>query len=234
MQPSSALSLLATASLAAAQCNKIQIFTAVGHGETYPGVQQSITTAICKGISSCGVANIQYPSIKMDNNYNGCKAIEEGITYGRTAITDYATKCPEAKIVVTGWSMGASVVGDLLAGGGGPGKGAMAGCMQATTSPMDPTSAPGSHIVAVALYGSPRHNADQKFNVGTGSGTDGVMAREPGNLAALQAWGDRLQDYCARGDVACNAGNDGGAHSSYFSNSYASVPANWIRSKLGA
>jgi hypothetical protein len=105
MQPTSILSLLAATSLVAAQCNKVQIFTAVGHGESYPGVQRSITTAICKGVSSCGVANIQYPAIKTDNNYNGCKAIEEGIAYGRTAITDYAAKCPEAKIVVTGWSM---------------------------------------------------------------------------------------------------------------------------------
>ena len=105
MQLNSVLSLLAAASLATAQCNKIQIFTAVGHGETYPGVQRSITTAVCKGVSSCGVANIQYASVKTDNTYNGCKAIEEGIAYGRTAITDYAAKCPEAKIVVTGWSM---------------------------------------------------------------------------------------------------------------------------------
>jgi len=105
MQPSSVLSLLAAAAVVAAQCNKIQIFTAVGHGETYPGVQRSITTAVCKGVSSCGVVNIQYPSVKTGNNYNGCKAIEEGIAYGRTAITDYAAKCPEAKIVVTGWSM---------------------------------------------------------------------------------------------------------------------------------
>lgn len=29
-------------------------------------------------------------------------------------------------------------------------------------------------VVAVALYGNPRHNANQKFNVGTGSATDGV------------------------------------------------------------
>jgi len=61
-----------------------------------------------------------------------------------------------------------------------------------------------------------------------------VMARSPDNLAKLQAWGDRIQDYCATGDIACNAGKDAGAHSSYFQGSYASVPAKWIRSKLGA
>ncbi|KAK4167857.1 acetylxylan esterase precursor [Cladorrhinum sp. PSN259] len=229
MQPTLVLSLVA-APLVAAQCNKVQIFTAVGHGETYPGVQRSITTAVCQGISSCGVANILYPSTVSGD---GCRAIEQGIANGRTVITEYAAKCPESKIVVMGWSQGASVVGDLLAGGGGPGKGAMAGCIQATTEPMNATTSPGSHIVAVALYGNPRHNANQKFNVGTGSATDGVMARPPENLAVLQAWGDRLQDYCARGDIACNAGKDGGAHSSYFSSSYASIPAKWIRSKLG-
>jgi hypothetical protein len=59
------------------------------------------------------------------------------------------------------------------------------------------------------------------------------MARTGDNLLALQAWGDKLQDYCANGDIACNAGNDGGAHSSYFSNNYVATPAKWIRSKLG-
>jgi len=107
------------------------------------------------------------------------------------------------------------------------------------------------------MYGSPRHNANQKFNVGTGSAKDGVrsprrcplslrnslwltvalatqvMARDAENLVALQAWGDRLQDYCANGDIACNAGKDSGAHSSYFSGGYASTPAKWIKSKLG-
>ena len=59
---------------------------------------------------------------------------------------------------------------------------------------MDPTTSPGKNslysqvsigipksqvnqgfpVVAIALYGSPRHNANQKFNVGTGSGVDGV------------------------------------------------------------
>jgi len=105
MHTSSLLPLLATASFAAAQCNQVQIFTAVGHGETYPGVQRSITTAVCRGISSCGVENIQYESVKKDNSYNGCKAIVDGIAYGKRVIAEYAAKCPEAKIVVTGWSM---------------------------------------------------------------------------------------------------------------------------------
>jgi hypothetical protein len=148
MQTTFILSLVATASFAAAQCNKIQIFTAVGHGETYPGVQRSITTAVCKGLTNCGVANIQYPSTSTGN---GCKAVEEGIAYGRMAITDYVAKCPEAKIAVMGWSQGASVVGDLLAGGGGPGKGAMAGCTQATTPPMDPTTSPGSRSLCSSV-----------------------------------------------------------------------------------
>jgi hypothetical protein len=100
MQLTSTISLVAAATFVAAQCNNVQIFTAVGHGETYPGVQRPITNAVCQGISGCGVANIQYPS----TGGNGCQAIEQGIATGRTLITDYATKCPDAKIVVMGWS----------------------------------------------------------------------------------------------------------------------------------
>jgi len=109
MQMILVVSLVVAARLVAAQCNKVQIFTAVGHGESYPGVQRSITTAVCQGISSCGVANILYPSTSSAKN-SGCKAIEQGIATGRTLITEYATKCPEAKIVVMGWSQ----VGVLL------------------------------------------------------------------------------------------------------------------------
>jgi len=101
MRDTLAFLLAVAAPLAAAQCNKIQIFTAVGHGETYPGVQRSITTAICRGLSSCGVANIQYPSTVSGK---GCQAVEEGIATGRTVITEYVTKCPDSKIVVMGWS----------------------------------------------------------------------------------------------------------------------------------
>ena len=95
------LAVYVAAGFVAAQCNKVQIFTAVGHGETYPGVQRSITTAVCQGISSCGVANILYPSTVSGK---GCEAVEEGIATGRTVITDYVTKCPDSKIVVMGWS----------------------------------------------------------------------------------------------------------------------------------
>lgn len=35
-----------------------------------------------------------------------------------------------------------------------------------------------------------------------------VIARPADNLADLQAWGDRLQDYWASGDIACNAVNN--------------------------
>ena len=105
MYTSLALSMLvAAAPLVAAQCNKVQIFTAVGHGEDYPGVQRSITTAVCQGISSCGVANIKYPSKAESGNPNGCQAIVMGIETGKKLLTDYATKCPDSKIVVTGWS----------------------------------------------------------------------------------------------------------------------------------
>jgi len=40
---------------------------------------------------------------------------------------------------------GASVVGDMIAGGGGPGKGAMKSCTQETTEGMDPTASPGKN-----------------------------------------------------------------------------------------
>ena len=97
----SPLFLTAVSAAPAATCNEVQIFIAVGHGETYPGTQRSIAQLVCAKHSSCGTANIDYPSTA-SGAY--CASVETGIKNGIAAITSYASSCPSAKIVLTGWS----------------------------------------------------------------------------------------------------------------------------------
>lgn len=94
----SVVALVATQST---QCKDVHILIAVGHGESYPGAQKSIATAVCSKLSSCDYANIQYDST---SNGDFCVAVVGGIKNGKTALTNYVKQCPNSKIVLMGWS----------------------------------------------------------------------------------------------------------------------------------
>jgi acetylxylan esterase len=125
----------------AATCNQVQIFIAVGHGETFPGTQLGIAKSVCQGRASCGYQEIVY---RARDSGNYCVIAEEGIKSAVDALTKYATDCPDSKLVITGWSQGGWLVGDVIGGGGGPGKGAAEGCTQKDSTGLDPTTLPGN------------------------------------------------------------------------------------------
>ena len=47
-----------------------------------------------------------------------CESVTEGAANGIKQITAYNERCPDAKLVVSGYSQGGQVVGDVLGGGG--------------------------------------------------------------------------------------------------------------------
>src|SRR3569833_302753 len=88
----------------ASTCQDVQIFIAVGHGESFPGNQRSIAQGVCKGRSSCAYSNIDYPSTDETKGY--CVNSVTGINSGIKTVTAYVQKCPTSKVVLTGWSPG--------------------------------------------------------------------------------------------------------------------------------
>lgn len=42
-----------------------------------------------------------------------------GVVAGKSRVTAYAKDCPDAKLVLSGYSLGAHAVGDMLGGNGG-------------------------------------------------------------------------------------------------------------------
>ena len=145
-----ALALLSTASastlatkptaLAARQsgpdCSDVHIFLAKGWNEPYPGRQGKLAGAICYGLPSC-----DYEDILFDNaeGTDYCKAVTQGKRNGLKAMKAYAARCPNAKLVLTGYSQGANVVGDML--GGGSGK--FGDCFIQPSTALDPATSPG-------------------------------------------------------------------------------------------
>lgn len=118
------------------ECDAVHIFIARGSTEPYPGRQSAVVDAVCADITSCGYEDIIYPATFEDY----CNSAAAGVANGTAQVTAYAERCTDAKLVLTGYSQGAQVVGDILGGGGGP----FQDCEQVFNEPLSPDTAPGS------------------------------------------------------------------------------------------
>ncbi|KAK8030504.1 alpha/beta-Hydrolase [Apiospora arundinis] len=235
MRYSSVLAAAATAAAAAdnnTTCNSVQIFLVRGHGESIPGLQTSITDAICGSVddTTCGFQSIAYNATSDAQTI--CQDQYDGIQMLRGNLTTYATACPGSRLVVSGWSRGGALVTDLFAGGGG-GLDLTGTCEQPASPALAPDEFPGSHVAAVVTFGELHHNKDMPWNVGNGSAADGRYPRTEAMLQNLSLWADRFRDYCVVDDPLCAQGTDGAAHSSYFQSGYwPGIVAEFVRSRL--
>ncbi|KAI0843660.1 carbohydrate esterase family 5 protein [Hypoxylon sp. FL0890] len=204
-------------------CQDVHFFIARGSTEPYPGRQEVIVIAVCEGLSSCGYEDIIYPATFEDY----CNSAFAGVSNGTAQITAYAERCPDAKLVLTGYSQGGHVVGDILGGGGG----AFQDCTQPTNTPLSPETSPGNKIVAAIFFGDVRHTASQSYNVGTGAAGNGIWPRSGSALESLNRFTESLHSWCLVDDPVCAGGSDPNAHTSYFE-VYTSDAAEWVKNKL--
>ncbi|KAK6853677.1 acetylxylan esterase 2, partial [Apiospora arundinis] len=175
-------------------------------------------------VRGCGYEDIQYPATF--ENY--CASAGAGVKNGIAQLTAYAKRCPSAKLVLTGYSQGGHVVGDILGGGGGN----FQGCTQATTPALSPSSSPGNQIAAALFFGDVRHTPNQAYNVGSApKSANGIWPRTGSGLSALNAFSSKLQSWCDAGDPACASGNNGQVHTGYFQK-YVPDAAAWAKTKL--
>ncbi|PGH18244.1 hypothetical protein AJ79_00583 [Helicocarpus griseus UAMH5409] len=205
-------------------CHSIHIFAARGSTEPYPGQQGVLINAICQKQSSCGYEDIGYPATFEDY----CTSAAKGVSNGTSLITAYAKRCPDAKLVLTGYSQGAHVIGDILGGGGGN---CPVGGLQPTNEALSPESMSGKQFVAAVLFGDVRHTAGQSYNIGTGADKNGIWPREGEQLVSLNRWESRLRSWCDEGDPVCAGGPDQSRHFAYF-DTVINQAAEWIRTKV--
>lgn len=147
MRQSTAISLLLAASASEARgdlgaretnCKDVHIFLAKGNNEPYPGRQGKLATAICAGLSSCDYEDIKFYN-PLESVY--CDSVFEGAANGISQITAYNKACPDSKLIVSGYSQGGHIVGDILGGGGGV---FFQDCVQNSNEGLDADSAPGN------------------------------------------------------------------------------------------
>jgi acetylxylan esterase len=141
-----ATALLATVAIAAptkrqSPCTDVHIFLAKGWNEPYPGRQGALAGAICYGRESCDYEDILFYNAP-DADY--CASVTEGNTNGVAQMTAYAERCPDSKLILTGYSQGANVAGDILGGGGGRFGNETVFCEVGQTAGLDPETSPGN------------------------------------------------------------------------------------------
>lgn len=164
------------------------------------GIIGSLVTAVSQASGqSVSTDNTVYPAAL--NPYG--PSVAAGVKALSAQISSKVAACPNTKIVLMGYSQGAHVIGDVLAGSG----------RQAVTPvnaalPADQAD----NISAVILMGDPRFVPNKSFNAGT-STRAGLFAR--GADASLDGFADRTQSYCDTGDTFCASGRSIAVHLGY-------------------
>ncbi|KAH8168608.1 cutinase domain-containing protein [Sarocladium implicatum] len=231
MKISTSRAVLATAALlpssivaqqTTTECSSVHIFLAKGNNEPYPGRQGQLVTAICSGLDDCDYEDVQWQNM-LEDEY--CGAVEEGAVNGAAQIKAYNKRCPDTKLVLSGYSQGAQTIGDILGGGGGT---FFQGCQQKSNPPLEGSSDAGKMIVAAMVFGDTRHTAKQSYNYLTGASKDGLFPRPSDQLSGLNEYADVLRNWCVETDPICAQGEVVETHLNYF-DIYSDEAGAWVR-----
>ncbi|QRD07390.1 hypothetical protein JI435_132160 [Parastagonospora nodorum SN15] len=197
-------------------CKPFHVFIVRGSDEPYPGRQGNVSSQVCAslGKDQCGFENIEYPAKSTAwGKEEWCKSASKGASGGQAQVKAYSEKCPKSKLILFGFSQGASVAQDILGGGGGH----VFECDQDTNPALE--SSIGDKFIAAVTFGAVARSRDQNYTIGDGKSFDGTRARTTEQLSALSKYSDRLSDYCHHGDPICAVGSepvDVAQHLDYF------------------
>jgi hypothetical protein len=178
-----------------------------GLGVLVGPLAQRVTGATSQTVKSTAV---DYPATL--GNYNN--SVKAGVADMAKKIQATASSCPDTKIVLAGYSQGAQVVGDTIAGAGRNGRPAV-------------NAAAIDKVAAITLFGDPTFTAGEPFNAANRN-RNGVFTRGKGKLDAVA---DVTQSFCNTGDTFCQGGQNLAAHLNY--NGSLSAAQQFITGKTG-
>ncbi|KAF7763666.1 CAZyme family CE5 [Agaricus bisporus var. burnettii] len=214
------------ATLAAAQCPQVHIFGArettvpPGYGTAGPVVNSIISAfpgataepinyPACGGQASCG--GVSYAS-----------SVVQGVAAVARQVNSFNQQCPNAVLVLVGYSQGGQLFDDAYCGGGDSNEG--------ISDPSIPISTAAQAKIAAAIFmGDPRHIPGLSYNVGTCQASG--FAPRPSGFQCPHA--STIQSYCDAADPFCCNGNDQNTHQGYAVE-YGSAALNFVRGKVNA
>mgnify|MGYP006333004939 FL=1 len=187
-------------------CAAVLVITARGTGEPTKG---QLLSPVARAVTK------EWPDdvTSVDLDYPADTDVKEGGTRGVRLLIDtlnvQSEACPDQQTVLLGYSQGAMVIGDALVQPEDRMIGATVG--ELTESARD-------QVLAVVLYGDPRFEGDEPFNIGPlDAALKGIMPRPHGSPGEFA---ERISDFCVAGDVVCQTTLDVSEdeHVAYYTN----------------
>lgn len=223
-------SCLALAALAAPQaraatapgggCAAVNIITARASTEPQgEGMTGSLVTQIVNSSKqTVSREAVVYPATL--TNYPGSES--RGVTNAEQELATAVHNCPDQKEVLLGYSQGAEVSMDVIAGNSEVG---------GTVAPV--STSISSHVAAIANFGDPGHVVGQPWNLGTAT-RNGLFPRSSAQLQLLSAFGGsgKIASWCDSGDPFCASGANLAVHLTYL-NRYQDAAASFVLGKIG-
>ena len=146
----------------------------------------------------------------------------QGVTNAEQELTTAVQNCPSQKQVLLGYSQGAEVSMDVIAGNSEVG-----GAVQPVSTSIS------SHVVAIANFGDPGHVVSQPWDLGTAT-QRGLFPRGSSQLQLLSAFGGsgKIAAWCDANDPFCASGANLNTHLTYL-NRYQNAAASFVLNKIG-
>jgi cutinase len=146
----------------------------------------------------------------------------QGVTNAELELTTAVHNCPNQKEVLLGYSQGAEVSMDVIAGNSE---------VSGNVSPVN--TAISSHVVAIANFGDPGHVAGEPWDVGTAT-LAGLFPRGSAQVTLLAAFGgsSKIAAWCDSNDPYCASGNKLTVHLTYLDR-YQDAAASFVLGKIG-
>ncbi|KAL1612345.1 hypothetical protein SLS60_000571 [Paraconiothyrium brasiliense] len=158
-------------------CSPYHIFVTRGTDEVKPGRLGNITRLVCDslgGAEQCGWEDVEYPAAnRYISNSSWCESAATGVKNGQAQLKEYVERCPESKLVLFGFSQGATVTQDLLG------------------------------VAAVVTFGTVRRSPSEPYSVGPGKDFQPEALREGEQKVGIDQYASVLRDYCNEGDQYC-------------------------------
>ncbi|HUN36546.1 MAG TPA: cutinase family protein [Trebonia sp.] len=183
------------------------------------GVTQSLATQIVNSSTqTVSQEAVVYPATL--TNYASSES--QGVTNAEQELTTAVKNCPSQKEVLLGYSQGAEVSMDVIAGNSEVG---------GSVAPV--AAAISSHVVAIANFGDPGHVVGQPWDLGTAT-LNGLFPRSSSQLQSLSAFGGsgKIAAWCDANDPYCASGANLEVHLTYLDR-YQNAAAQFVLSKIG-
>jgi acetylxylan esterase len=204
MHLSTTLALAAAASVSAQSitcATGVHVIVARASGEA-PG--EGIIGEVAKNVTAAipGSDSIPVPYPATFGDYFASETY--GVGNMTNVITSYVDACPDAKLVLLGYSQGAQVLLDTLCGQSEV-------IFQDKNAPLADKYAKA--VVAAVQMGDPSFIPGLAYDKGNATTERGIFPRS--NTAPCLAYSNRLRSYCDAGDTYCASGNSSLIHISY-------------------